>query len=757
MLNVFRWRLLALMMVSLMLAAGAVACDDGVQVTPKDGTTNGDVPDTGDNGEGTVDPDLINPDGETVVPNCPPTPCPGPADPWWMLDSDGDGIRNLFEDKNQNCIVDAGETNPCNSDSDGDTIPDGDEDINRNGVYEPHLGETDPTNPSDPTPDRRDRDVVCNASLLEQISSVPVSGANSNVALPSSYQFKHFANAGAAFSDPGRGLYGFIVQTKADTTNATTENNKILVKAALGPDGTPQSGDENLPRVEFTKGFAVPSAEWVEPFNAQFLIVPTHTGVRALVGFDYGPGSPNAGVAQKDPAQLRDELMTSITGQALSSEMQGTPCTNIRAAWHTALRDADNADTRSMVTTVLLTCENNLNGPGADPTVAFDFADVDGGTVVAPGRYSIRSNFLCEDRILARGGGQVDFLWVIDNSGSMADEQANVAATASMFMDRLVRSGVDWRVAVTTTEAYQLFTGNAPCETHADCTGYLQCVNKVCAVAGSNLITRDEMLDHTTGLRGHDGFLTQSETASATFFDLVTRDENCLQTWSFIHANVCGHGWEEGLLSGVQVLNALKVDDRPHFQLRPAEETTRVVIWVSDEENQSFKVNRGGTLVTLTPEDPEFETILNGFVAGYAALGVKGYAIVGDQGKDAGGVCELLDTSNFSATEGAEPGNSYIKAAEALGGAVASICSDNLSATVQRIIDDTIGMASSYPLKGYPITSSIRVAIGEEVIPRGDPGWSYNADTNSIVFFGLPFTSVENMTIAYLLWEFQAG
>ncbi len=63
-------------------------------------------------------------------------------------DNDGDGIPNALEDKNNNGIVDAGETDPNNADTDGDGIEDGVEDANRNGVKDP--GESDPTNPCDP-------------------------------------------------------------------------------------------------------------------------------------------------------------------------------------------------------------------------------------------------------------------------------------------------------------------------------------------------------------------------------------------------------------------------------------------------------------------------------------------------------------------------------------------------------------------------------------------------------------------------------
>ena len=48
----------------------------------------------------------------------------------------------------------------------------------------------------------------------------------------------------------------------------------------------------------------------------------------------------------------------------------------------------------------------------------------------------------------------IDFIWVVDNSGSMADELENVANTAGLFVDKLVASGIDYRVAVTTTDAF---------------------------------------------------------------------------------------------------------------------------------------------------------------------------------------------------------------------------------------------------------------------------------------------------------------
>ena len=42
-----------------------------------------------------------------------------------LIDRDGDGLADLLEDKNKNGVVDAGESDPLNPDTDSDTVPDG--------------------------------------------------------------------------------------------------------------------------------------------------------------------------------------------------------------------------------------------------------------------------------------------------------------------------------------------------------------------------------------------------------------------------------------------------------------------------------------------------------------------------------------------------------------------------------------------------------------------------------------------------------
>ncbi len=50
---------------------------------------------------------------------------------------------------------------------------------------------------------------------------------------------------------------------------------------------------------------------------------------------------------------------------------------------------------------------------------------------------------------------KVDILWVIDSSGSMAEEQQNLADNFSAFISRFITKGYDYHMAVTATDAWR--------------------------------------------------------------------------------------------------------------------------------------------------------------------------------------------------------------------------------------------------------------------------------------------------------------
>ncbi|WP_419660685.1 uncharacterized protein Dvar_10840 [Desulfosarcina variabilis str. Montpellier] len=59
------------------------------------------------------------------------------------------------------------------------------------------------------------------------------------------------------------------------------------------------------------------------------------------------------------------------------------------------------------------------------------------------------------------GGGQADFLFVIDNSGSMSDEQEAISQASTDFETAMAGSGLDYSMAVITTDSDELRDSNA--------------------------------------------------------------------------------------------------------------------------------------------------------------------------------------------------------------------------------------------------------------------------------------------------------
>ena len=166
--------------------------------------------------------------------------------------------------------------------------------------------------------------------------------------------------------------------------------------------------------------------------------------------------------------------------------------------------------------------------------------------------------------------------------------------------------------------------------------------------------------------------------------------------------------------------------------------------------------------------------------------GIAGFAIVGDD-KETGGSCEVL-IDGF--TEGADYGYDYILTARYLStfqkqpdsdmyidaegnynmtgpeGGFASICNKNYAEIVNSIMTDAIGRVASHNLKGYPISSTIRVALkypGDDaatLLTRGASknGWQYDASQNAITLSGVEGAESKSyLAISYVLWKLNEG
>lgn len=331
----------------------------------------------------------------------------------------------------------------------------------------------------------------------------------------------------------------------------------------------------------------------------------------------------------------------------------------------------------------------------------------------------------------------------------MSDEQVNVANTASTFLGILQNAGVDWRLGVTTTEAYKLEVGD---------TGETLLRHRNFWTTPAYPYGPDEIIDVNTGLRG-DGFLSSSDDpadVAEKFVEYVTVDAGCDLTSDGhpLDANICGDGLERGLESALFVLRqgmALSPDEDPRRHVRP--DAQKYVIWVSDEEDQELK--EIDNVYQPLPEGAQRDAITQSYISQYQELEIEASAVVGDRGLAQGGICGTLASGG---SVGAQYGQGYIEVATALGGKFGSVCNPDLEATMRSIVQSILGKIANLTLKNPPIATSIRVALDGQLLERSRSlGWDYNAESNAIVLYGITLTNTSKLAVGYRSWIVNDG
>jgi hypothetical protein len=662
------------------------------------------------------------------------------------LDSDDDGILDGVEDANQNGAVDSGETdarsadtdrdglpdgielgvatpvadpdgngpllgtdtnrwrpdadpgtttNPINPDTDGDGVFDGDEDWNHNGRYEP-PGELNPAladSDGDNIPDGQEGvAVVCAESALRRVALYQLASADIAVALLESYtEFSVLRDAsgtgvGVMFADPANGVVGFAVSKTPSGADVQTEkqNNRNILDSVA-----------NL----------------------------TNEQDRSLYtwdGFDAVFTTANAQENNVDAVTLAARMAEDVAGAgALSGALPGggTQPNNFTVFFETILR----SPTRAIV----------LGAIAPEPTndaQVIAMSDLANGTGIA--QFGDFTGVGCDAFTTPEGNDIVDLLWVVDNSCSMAEEQANVAAVGQEMVALLTNTQLSWRLALLTTD----------------------------------------QADGSLTSRGVNGF-----TASAPRMQAETESQGWATAVGALGTG--GSGQEQGLVVGLTAANlALQ-------GITPAEERTKfrqnasvIIVHMSDEEDFTVKTAAGGNDQSC-PENGgkqnRITDLTNQYLALTQAQGIAGlttFAIHGIQPNNTGD-----DYCDFNAGSGdcfgaAQHGRSYIDVAAAMGGGSGSICGD-MGQVVQDIIRAGAGIASQIELTQPPISSTIRVVIADDnqsfvgqpdVARSRTNGFDYafeldvtsNTVKHKIVFYGAarPPANRELM-ISYRTWQ----
>lgn len=281
---------------------------------------------------------------------------------------------------------------------------------------------------------------------------------------------------------------------------------------------------------------------------------------------------------------------------------------------------------------------------------------------------------------------KIDILWVVDNSGSMASSQANIASNFSSFINTFQTKNYDFQIGVTTTEAY---------------LGYHYANNNYSKLKSNSGVA---ILDKNT------------PNLTTKFIQNITQGTS-------------GSGDERAFSSMVHTLqNPLNNGFKRNGSFL-------AVIIVSDEEDFSHYDWQNGTssyYFTETYSDPNMFTVQSfvNFLDTYtsSSASIKNYSV---------NSIAIPDSACLSALgAGRKISTRYPELADLTGGIKASLCG-NFASSLQTISDTVLALSSVFQLDREPIPSSIHITVNGVVVPNNAAnGWTYDQATNTIAFHG---------------------
>ncbi len=303
------------------------------------------------------------------------------------------------------------------------------------------------------------------------------------------------------------------------------------------------------------------------------------------------------------------------------------------------------------------------------------------------------------DAFVATSDPLVDFVWVVDNSGSMSEEQSAVQSAATTFFNKLSNKHLDYRLGV-------IKTGGS---------------------GGSNSCTSPTTRAYD--MKGN--WTTASDGASAFTAN--------------VNVGTAGCGTESGIYSAEKALAMSTIVPRSGAKV--------IFVMVSDEGDQwgcyQGTYQAGANNVSSSPYNPcsgksTFDVNSNVFKTN----GYKVYTVSGlDSTTGLSGTCAVAPTS---AAYTNNKWSGYYDLAQSTGGSSASICSSDYNSIMDNIVTQAAG-SSGYALSRTPLSSSLAVKVnGTAVAQDATNGWQYNSSSKTIVFSGTAWpSSGSSITVTY--------
>ena len=572
-------------------------------------------------------------------------------------------------------------TNPVNADTDGDGVRDGVEDLNQDGKLD--SGEGDPKDSGS-----KGTTTVVNACSDEHLVQVvfdrsqPADVQLATVGFTDKLQVTvGGVEKGWLYWNPDKKIGAFALEkATVETDVASMESAGRTAFAEMGG-----SGPVSNPLVQtFTTWDAYP-------------------GMKATYNW----------AAAGDAKALLNTIATTFAGSDASqwSNTAGVTGSISPAGWVLRVEYVRRSDSTADIVGAF--------APASDYTgeaVALTVDDVVNGSAFA--QSDDTASVQCE-AFQAQAYSKLDILWVVDNSGSMGNDQEAVKAAGDQMLALLENAPIDWRMALVTTAYYRTYnTSNA---------------------------TRDLK-----------PFTSDIDTVKCWF------DQTCAD-W----ITTDGTGTEKALLSAKDAIDQfLPSTASTDAKIRPDAHLVLIFLSDTDDQDTTTTANHCGS-----PADPK--KCLSWSPAQYVTyFGDYDPVTPANQAAQVHGVlCKRDNANDPDCTD--DLGGAYtrvISVVRSMQGVLGNIVGfeqpANSAATLDAIIRAAAGSASPYVLAKAPISASFKVALQGPTagtcggvttnvadVPRNrTDGFDYYAPTNSILFYGDCRPSSGQIALSYRYW-----
>ena len=319
----------------------------------------------------------------------------------------------------------------------------------------------------------------------------------------------------------------------------------------------------------------------------------------------------------------------------------------------------------------------------------------------------------------ATSNNKIDILWVVDNSGSMDPLQASLVTNFNTFISNFETKGFDFKMAVTTTDAYladPTYDNTPSLAKFRDGSGGVHTTYFYITQLIPNIVT-NFVKNATQGSNG-------------------SGDERAYQSmFQSMNSNLNAGFRRAGAFFAVIILS-----DEDDFTDYSRPEVSWLSGGVPDHDYSD------PNLIPVSQVKAQLDTMTN------STASVPTYNV---------SAITVLD-STCAASHAAESpstivGQRYIDLVNSTNGILGSVCDASFATSLGFIQERIVELTTAFALSIVPDTTTITVSVnGTNVAQNSTNGWSYDSTTNSIMFHGTAVPPANaaiaiNFTPAHLL------